>query len=135
MRKINHIKNENVDILEPDIGKEMNTDDTEPAVKSEEPEDGADIAIDTSEAIVQSIDGVIIQGDDEEVKMMFYYYEPDSYDEDSDVIRCKGIVEFRASRSNFLSIVKTINKRYYQNKKIHRKDRKQSNNKTMSMFS
>ena len=68
-----------------------------------------DLDVDLEKVIVQAIDGVVIGGDDEEVKMLFYHYKPDAVDIDDETIRCQGIAEFRISRSGFFSIAKNIN--------------------------
>jgi hypothetical protein len=67
-----------------------------------------DIELDMEEIVVLPIDGVVIEGDEEEVKLLFYYYKPDRNNGEDDVIRCKCIAEFRASRSHFISIMKSL---------------------------
>jgi len=68
-----------------------------------------DLDLDIDDAIVQIIDGVLIEGDNEEIKLLFYHYKPDRFNEDDETIRCKGIAEFRTSRSTFNEIVKDFN--------------------------
>ena len=67
-----------------------------------------DLELELDDAPVQIIDGVLIKGDEEEVKMLFYHYKPDGIDLDEEKIRCKGIAEFRTSRSTFNEIAKNF---------------------------
>jgi hypothetical protein len=53
-----------------------------------------EITLDFEDAAVQSIDGVIVQGDDEEIKLLS---------------RCRCVSEFRVSRSKFMDISRDIN--------------------------
>ena len=61
------------------------------------------------EAQVQSIDGVIIEGDDEVARLLFYYYKPKGVDAEGELVKCRCIAEFRVSRSKLKEIVKDIN--------------------------
>jgi len=66
-------------------------------------EDLEKLELDIEDTFVQVVDGIIVGGDDEEVKMLFFYKKPCVQDE------CKGVVEFRTSRSRFLEISREIN--------------------------
>jgi hypothetical protein len=71
--------------------------------------DEVEITLDFEDAIVQLVDGVIIQGDDEEIKLLFFYLKPESNHDEDDIARCKCVVEFRMSCSRFLDISRDIN--------------------------
>ena len=68
-----------------------------------------EIAVDFEDAIVQSVDGVIVQGDDEEIKLLFFYVKPESDHDEDNIQRCKCVAEFRVSRSRFMDIARDIN--------------------------
>ena len=68
-----------------------------------------EITLDFEDAIVQPIDGVIIQGDEEEIKLLFFYIKPDSNHNEDGIARCKCVAEFRVSRSRFMDISRDIN--------------------------
>jgi len=68
-----------------------------------------EIAVDFEDAIVQPVDSVIVQGDDEEIKLQFFYVKPDSNHDEDGIPRCKCVAEFRVSRSRFLDIARDIN--------------------------
>ena len=67
------------------------------------------ITLDFEDAIVQPVDGVIIQGDDEEIKLLFFYLKPESNHDEDGIARCKCVAEFRVSRSRFMDISRDIN--------------------------
>ena len=67
------------------------------------------ITVDFENAVVQSVDGVVIQGDDEEIKLLFFYVKPDSNHDEDGVARCKCVAEFRMSCSKFMDISRDIN--------------------------
>ena len=67
------------------------------------------ITLDFEDAIVQPVDGVIVQGDDEEIKLLFFYLKPESNHDEDVVPRCKCVAEFRVSRSRFMDISRDIN--------------------------
>jgi len=71
--------------------------------------DEVEITLDFEDAIVQPVDGVIIQGDDEEIKLLFFYVKPDSNHDEDGIPRCKCVAEFRVSRSRFMNISRDIN--------------------------
>ena len=84
-----------------------------------------DLDLDIDETIVQAIDGVLFKAEDDEVKLLFYYWKPDGVDVEEEVIKCKGFAEFRMSPTNFKQIVKYLNKKYdkiKRNKKINMED-------------
>jgi len=68
-----------------------------------------EITLDFEDAIVQPVDGVIIQGDDEEIKLLFFYLKPESNHDEDGIARCKCVAEFRVSRSRFMDISRDIN--------------------------
>jgi len=67
-----------------------------------------DLEIDFSDTIVDTIDGVLINGDDEEVRLLFYLIKPDGIDTNDETIKCKGIAEFRIPKSRYKSITKDM---------------------------
>lgn len=69
------------------------------------------LEMDTEDAIVQAIDGVLVDGDDEEVRMLFYHHKIGGLDLEDDTIRCKAVAEFRMSRKAFNMIVENFNRR------------------------
>jgi hypothetical protein len=66
-------------------------------------EDLESLELDIDDTLVQVTDGVIVGGDDEEIKMLFFYKTPLQD-------RCKGVVEFRTSKTRFLEITREVNK-------------------------
>lgn len=66
-------------------------------------EDLEKMELDIEDTFVQVVDGIIVGGDDEEVKMLFFYRKPCLQDE------CRAVVEFRTSKSRFLEISREIN--------------------------
>ena len=71
--------------------------------------DEVEITLDFEDAIVQPVDGAIIQGDDEEIKLLFFYVKPESNHDEDGIARCKCVAEFRVSRSMFMDIARDIN--------------------------
>ena len=69
------------------------------------------IELDVDNVLVRPIDGVIIGGDEEEIKLLFFYVKPESYYEDDETTQCRCVVELRVSCSKFLDIANEINKR------------------------
>jgi len=65
-------------------------------------EDLEQLELDVDDTYVQVVDGIIVGGDDEEIKMLFFYKTPLQD-------KCKGIVEFRTSKSRFVEIYQEIN--------------------------
>ena len=59
--------------------------------------------LDIEGIFVQVVDGIIVGGDGEEVKMLFFYRKPCVQGE------CRAVVEFRTSKSRFLEISREIN--------------------------
>lgn len=76
-----------------------------------EPDIDYELEIDACEAIVSPVDGVIIEGDDEEIKLLFYHFKPKGIDVEGEIIRCKCVVEFRISRHKFLPVAKHISEK------------------------
>ena len=52
------------------------------------------IELEVEEAIVQVIDGAIIDGDDEQIKILFYYIRPGGNVLEHDRVLCKGVASF-----------------------------------------
>ena len=67
------------------------------------------LAIDVSDISIMPIDGIFIETINGEIKMTCYHHESDYYDDENDVLKCKGIVEFRISTSNYRKIQKVMN--------------------------
>lgn len=65
-------------------------------------EDLEKLDLDIEDILVQVVDGIIVGGDDEEIKMLFFYRKPIQD-------QCKGVVEFRTSKSRFLEISREVN--------------------------
>lgn len=76
---------------------------------SDSEDDESDLVIDLSDTVIIPIDGVCIETYNDEIKMICYHYESDIYDYEHDLIKCKGVVEFRISKTNFKEIKDTIN--------------------------
>ena len=68
-----------------------------------------EIVVDFEDAVVQPVDGVIVDGDNEEIKLQFFYVKPDSNHDEDGIPRCKCDAEFRVSRSRFIDISRDIN--------------------------
>ncbi len=68
-----------------------------------------EITLDFEGAIVQPVDGVIVQCDDEGIKLLFFYVKPDSNHNEDGIPLCKCVAEFRVSRSRFMDISRDIN--------------------------
>jgi hypothetical protein len=83
-------------------------DDRPPLDEEEVPDIG--LEMDTEDAIVQAVDGVLVDGDDEEVRMLFYHHKIGGLDVEDDTIRCKAVAEFRTSRKVFNMIVENFNR-------------------------
>jgi len=68
-------------------------------------EDLEKLELDMEDTFVQVVDGIIVGGDDEEIKMLFFYKKPGIQDQ------CRAVVEFRTSKSRFLEISREINEK------------------------
>jgi len=66
-------------------------------------EDLEKLELDMEDTFVQVVDGIIVGGDDEEIKMLFFYKKPGMQDQ------CRAVVEFRTSKSRFLEVSQEIN--------------------------
>ena len=75
------------------------------------------IELDVDDVLVRPIDGVIIGGDEEEIKLLFYYMKPETFYEDNVTTQCRCVAEFRVSCSKFVDIANEINERI---KEIHK---------------
>lgn len=84
------------------------------SVHPDDPEEGIDfdLDLDIKDAIVEPIDGVLIKSTDDEIRLLFYYHKPDGMDVEEEVIKCKGVAEFRTSKNTFKEIVKDVNEKY-----------------------
>ena len=69
------------------------------------------ITLDFENVLVQSVDGLIIGGDNEEIKLLFYYLRPESYINEDGVAEAKGVAELRVSSSKFMDIASEINEK------------------------
>ena len=67
------------------------------------------IELDVDNVLVRPIDGVIIGGDDEEIKLLFYYTKPETFYDDYGTTQCKCVAEFRMSCTKFMDIANEIN--------------------------
>jgi len=76
--------------------------------ESELPE--LDLELDVNDAVVDVIDGVVIEGDDEEIRLLFYHHKPNGIDLKDEVIRCKCVSELRITRSSFLPMTMNLNR-------------------------
>ena len=70
-----------------------------------------DLELDVDDAVVDVVDGVVIEGDDEEVRLLFYHHKPNGIDLKDEVVRCKCVSEFRISRSSFLPMTMNFNRK------------------------
>jgi len=50
-------------------------------------------------------------GDDEEMKLLFFYVKPESNHDEDGVARCKCVAEFRVSRYRFMNISRDMNEK------------------------
>jgi len=69
------------------------------------------IELDVGNVLVHPVDGVLIGGDEEEIKLLFFYMKPESYYDDGGTPQCRCVAELRMSCSKFLDIANEINKR------------------------
>jgi hypothetical protein len=69
------------------------------------------IAMDFDDTLVQSVDGLITDGDDEEIKLFFFYVKPESYINEDEVKECKCVVELRVSCNKLTGIANEINEK------------------------
>jgi hypothetical protein len=69
------------------------------------------IELDVDNVLVCPVDGVLIGGDKEETRLLFFYMKPESYYEDESSTQCRCVVELRMSCSKFLDIANEINGR------------------------
>ena len=68
------------------------------------------LELDFDDTLVGTVDGVLINGDDEEVKLLFYHIKPNGVDPEDETIKCKGVAELRISRSRYNTIAKDMGK-------------------------
>ena len=71
--------------------------------------DEVEITLDFEDVIVQPVDDVIVQGEDEEIKLLFFYVKTDSNHDEVGIARCKCVAEYRVLRSKFIDISRDIN--------------------------
>jgi hypothetical protein len=67
--------------------------------------------LEVKDTVVQSVDGVFLEGDDEEIKLLFFYLKPMVNPMENELVKCRCVAELRTSRSNFLVIARDIKKR------------------------
>ena len=96
----------------------------------DEPDTDVDLEVDGDDAIVHPVDGVFIGGDDEEIKLWFFYVKPNTYSKD-DTLKCKCIAEFRVTPSTFKYIVEEFNERLQSLKKHRKTNNNSSQEETM----
>jgi hypothetical protein len=112
MKKVN-------EILEKSEEKINNKNDIKPYEDSNEnykdrdiddelPDFELDLEVD-DKTQVHSIDGVIVEGDDEIARLLFYYYKTNGVDCEGELVRCRCVGEFRVSRAKLKKIIKDIN--------------------------
>ena len=92
------------------------------------------IDIDTVGIIVQAVDGVLIDDDYGEVKLLFYHFKPDTIDFRNETIRCKGVAELRMSRSKFISVAQGFTRKVRRPKAISKKSVELGSSERFSMF-
>ena len=66
-----------------------------------------DLEIDTDDAIVSTIDGVLVMVDEEEVRMLFFYAKP-LCNHNGGPIKFKGVAEFRLTPTTFKNILEQM---------------------------
>ena len=76
-----------------------------------------DLEIDTDDAIVSTIDGVLVMVDEEEVRMLFFYAKP-LCNHNGGPIKFKGVAEFRLTPTTFRNILEQMNKAAESSKRI-----------------
>lgn len=69
-----------------------------------------DLELDFNDTLVGTVDGVLINGDNEEVRLLFYHIKPNGVDPEDETIKCKGVAELRISRSRYNTITKDMGK-------------------------
>ena len=103
---------EMADMHDSSLEKEGCVYDKKDVLKAREDEELPDFELEIEvddDAQVQSIDGVIIEGDEEIARLLFYYYKTKGIDAEEELVRCKCIAEFRVSRSKLKEIVIDFN--------------------------
>jgi hypothetical protein len=112
MKKVNKIqdKYEKKINVKNDIKQYEDTDKkcTNGGVEEELPDFELDLEVD-EESPVQTVDGVIIEGDEEIARLLFYHYKTNGIDIEEELVRCRCIAELRVSRTKLKQIVKDIN--------------------------
>lgn len=87
--------------------KRMKTLDESPEDIYEQIEAGScDLELDTDDAMVHPLDGIFIEHDDEEVRLLCYYFKPGF--PHNGPIKCRCVCELRASHSAFLDLAHSI---------------------------
>ena len=75
---------------------------------SEREIDKVEITLDFEDVIVQPVDGVIVQRDDEEIKLLFFYLKLESNHDEDSITWFNCAAEFRMFCSKFLDISRGI---------------------------
>ena len=66
---------------------------------------------DTFTANVEAIDGVVVDSDEELVKMLFFHFKPEVELLDDERIRCKCVLEGRISKSRFVEMADDLHRK------------------------
>jgi hypothetical protein len=69
------------------------------------------IELEIDNVLVYPVDGVLIGGNKEEIRLLFFYIKPESYYEDENNTQCRCVAELRMSCSKFFDIANDINGR------------------------
>jgi len=72
---------------------------------SDKDPDGPELNFDFEYTGVEPLDGIVIDVDDDQIKLLFYYKKPGNNGD------CRVVVEFRLSQSRFLVIADEFGKR------------------------
>ena len=75
------------------------------------------MTVEVDDVLIQSIEGVIIGRDNDEIKLLFSYLMPESYLEENYIKEFKDIAELRGSCSKFMDISREINEKMKEIKK------------------
>ena len=97
-------------------------------------DEGFEFNIDLDDALVQTIDGVLIKADDEEVRMLFYHHKPDGVDYEDEIIKCRGIAEFRTTKKTFNYMIKYLNSNWNSILRSNKKNDSRFHQERLPMF-
>ena len=98
-----------------DIIKEIEIEETaqkvhhgEIEICEDEIEEDDDVEFDVDDVIVQPVDGIMIKKEEEEVRLLFFYFKPGMPDAENYLTRYKAVAEFRIPNSTFIKIAEDI---------------------------